>query len=375
MTRARPRAGALCRAWVAAGLWAIAALLPGTPARAQLLSGLEQLSFDFVGSSVPFSEWGRVELSYLGASQVQYFNLNIAGNWALQNIPVFSREGPAINQTTSFSFNLGNSLLGPGFSRGTSLVGGTAPSGFSLTAAPLGTPPPVTAGVPINGGLTRYGAGLQAQTILLPPAALQQAGGAVQPNNTGAHRNFPNQETGDNECVPAAVSNSLMFLRTNNPGAGWGTLPVDIAAMKTATGWTAQGAPVNWSTLKRQYMNNHGYPIMTMDTTSFTDILDAIRQGKDVELSGGWHAAAIVGIADLGGGRWSLDVAHDTSQGMPGGTVTETITWNPTTMRFSGSPGFFDGSIFRYATIEMIPAPGAAVLLMLAALGSIRRRR
>ena len=57
-------------------------------------------------------------------------------------------------------------------------------------------------------------------------------------------------------------------------------------------------------------------------------------------------------ITDLGGGKYKIAVAYDTKQGKNGGTKTESITYDPGTKKFAGSPGFFDRSSFRYAVVE-----------------------
>ena len=65
-----------------------------------------QLDVEFDGDRHQKSAWGAVDLRFLGASGVLYFNLAVvSGNsatpvWRIQNIPILSREG-AVAQTTT----------------------------------------------------------------------------------------------------------------------------------------------------------------------------------------------------------------------------------------------------------------------------------
>lgn len=53
----------------------------------------------------------------------------------------------------------------------------------------------------------------------------------------------PNQEVGNNECVPGAISNSLKFLQMQ--GLKLPDDKISIDAIKPATGWTPAGAPTH----------------------------------------------------------------------------------------------------------------------------------
>ena len=86
---------------------ALAAFLCGAPANAQTLE-FYQLDFDIEGVITLNSDWGVVDLSYIGSSEILYFNLTVNGSWQIQNIPVLSSEGVGYPQTQSFWFDLGN---------------------------------------------------------------------------------------------------------------------------------------------------------------------------------------------------------------------------------------------------------------------------
>lgn len=364
-------------------------------AHGQLIPSIDQMSYTLDGISAPytFSEWGNVNVGFTPGAAMQYFNLNVNGLWVCKNLPVVTREGVGIKQTDSFQFDLGSAL---GYTRGTSRVGMNVPMGFSMTPAPAVNPGTFT-NLNITPGRAVFSSGAVEATALLNAAAGPITGGAAAAPGK-SHADFPNQDCEPDKCIPASVSNSLQFLKARNPGANWGALPVSIEAMVTATNWGLKTPPPPltrpvlgcwnlsdltrpagernaWWQDKNNYMISNGYPIMTMQTFKFGDILEAIGKGKDVELTGDSHTAAVVGITDLGGGSWSLQVAHDTDQDNIGGTQIDTIIFNPVTHKFMGSPGFFDGTGFQYAVIEMVPAPGSIGVLSLAGFFAVRRHR
>jgi hypothetical protein len=160
-------------------------------------------------------------------------------------------------------------------------------------------------------------------------------GGAVVAS-AYAQPDFPNRKQDTNECAPAAVWNSLHYLK-NNGDTNLADGDITIAAMKTAVGWTSDGAPGNWPALKGQYMTNHNIPIVTMETTNPAVAMSALSATNDVEIRMWGHVACVTGIRDLGGGVYSIDILHDIYQGFtPGGRVTQTVTLNTSTGMLSG---------------------------------------
>ncbi|MBA3482490.1 MAG: hypothetical protein H0T51_11800, partial [Pirellulales bacterium] len=341
MSRQRSLASPLRRCRLLLTLFA--ASLLGSAASAQSLSNLTQLSFDLDGVVTPFTEWSTVDLSYTGMSSVQYFNLNYNGSWVIQNMPVLSREG-LISQTQQFAFHNGV------FSRGVDLTG-LSPSFLSATLTPTlqGVPANTPATLAFAPDFEVFDTGTQPETTGLLFAPLVVVGATLPVTMSAAHKGFPNQEAGTLECAPTAISNSLMFLKDKNPSPQWTGKALDIGTMKTATSWDATrgcwifhndarvGSSKNafWED-KDAYMKANGYPVMTKTTTSFADILAAMKAMKDVELELKGHTVALVGMTDLGGGKYSLDIAHDADQSTnPGGTKVETITWDGTS--FTGA--------------------------------------
>jgi len=220
--------------------------------------------------------------------------------------------------------------------------------------------------------------GIAGQEIPAIQPAKPLVGGAAVSAKKHAHSNFPNQECGKDECIPAAVSNSLKFLNKKH-NMGLNDNDLSTAKMKDATNWGTKkiggvivgtggwidhnnarpaGERNAWWEDKKAYMEKNNIPVTTRKITDLSKLAAEIDAGQDVELMGDWHCAAIVGITDLGGGKYKIDVAHDKQQGVtPGGLTTEPITYDPVTKKFKGSPGWFDGSSFRYAIVECPKLP------------------
>lgn len=313
------------------------------PSCQQTFFFLHQLSFNLDGNVTNNSDWGSVTMELPGGSTgVRYFNMRVGDNWVARNLPVppdsffdityrvdfENAPGTAINNIQAFPL---------------------------LSDEPLETAPPVIYILPVGQDNVIFNSGLFDFPIeLFTPGILN--GGPAQNANSAGLKNYDsstqNQEAGENECVPVAASNSLKYLDANSDKDISATS--SIQNMKDATGWTAEGCGVDWADSKNNYMGAHNHPVSTTNTTSFETALQAIKDGKDVELSGGWHAAMVVGITKMDDGKWAVGIAHDTKQGEAGGTKIETIIYDPATGKFSGSPGFFDGSIFRFFTIEAI---------------------
>lgn len=352
-----------------------------SPANTQSLA-FYQLDFDLDGTITTNSDWGEVDLTFTGSTDILYFNLAINGTWQVQNIPVLSIEGSGVSQAMRYCFDLG---VAPG----TDVT--TLNYDYTLTTTTQASMPGGSYPASVQDRSVIMYSGVAGVDIppLLAPAPLvggeAKGGGCVHPN-------LPNQECGKDECVPAAVSNSLQFLNTKYK-LGIAAGDITINKMKQATNWgsktmasapgpgvdrvlspypaskpdpwtkkgcwidhdnnAAAGEKNAWWEDKDAYMKAHNLPITTTKVTSMAEIYKEVCRCQDVELMGDWHAAAIVGITPLAGGKYSIDVAHDTKQGQAGGTEKpQSIKYDPATNKFSGSPGFFDGSTFRYGISE-----------------------
>jgi len=302
-------------------------IVPGQP-----VLTFNQQNFDLGGVVTTDSDWGSVDLTFTGDPEILYFNLAVNGTWQVENIPVVSNQGVGVPQTMTYSFDLG---VPPG----TDVT--NIQYDYSLTPTVQAAMPGGSLPASVTDRWIVIDSGIQLQPIPPVPAATPLGGGGTPVAHTHGTK-FPNQDCGVNECVPAAVSNSLKFLNDKH-NLGLTDAQTSIATMRGATGCGPNGAPVNWYDYKDAYMQANGYPVTTT-VVNVSDIGDEIDKGQDVELTGDWHCAAVVGTTDLGGGKSSIDVAHDTKQGQAGGTKTETVTYDSTTGKLSGSPGFFDGS-------------------------------
>ncbi len=290
---------------------------------------LAQLDVTFDDGAHPDSPWGQVLVDYVGETGVLYFNLAVNGIWRIQNMPVLSREGPGIAQTSAFLFDLG-------VSDGTDVT--TAQVAFDLNTD-------VQAGIPASAAAMGIGdhtwditTGTAGRAISYSPPAPSLIGGQAAGDKVG-HKGFPNQRADNNECVPVALSNSLQWLN-GRYGLGLAEADISIAAMKAVVGWTAAGAGQQWWTKKRTRFKD----VLTTSTIprfNIGEVYDAVARGCDVELRANDHVVAVTGAQKLADGKYSLELTHDPDQKdgkAPEKEGTQTVTWDPKTKKFSGAP-------------------------------------
>ncbi|MGQ0703721.1 MAG: hypothetical protein ACT4PM_11375, partial [Gemmatimonadales bacterium] len=174
----------------------------------------------------PLSQWGSVNIQFVGEEQVLYFNLAVDGNWRVRNMPVLSREGTGVLQSTTFNFDLG-------VAEGTAVA--ELDYAASLTNAPLNAKPAGSQAAAVAPRDYEIFTGLQGGLIpFSPPSPTLMGSAAAGPKK--AHQGFPNQEAGKNECGPAAASNSLQWLKKKH-GLAIADAAITIAAMKAALRW------------------------------------------------------------------------------------------------------------------------------------------
>lgn len=294
------------------------------------------------------SNWGACDVSFDWHGIPLYFNLNLNGHWVVQNVLLFSGENPGQLQSIRANFPL---PIPPGEAFP---IGQVA---FSLTPGQSG-PPVNFSPQPFIPMQYEIYSGFEGDNMTIgPPEPLV---GCLVQDPPAAHANFPNQECGPLECVPAAVSNSLKFLNAKHSmGLADGDLGID--KMKGATSWRKDiGSPhATWPKTKDKYCNlqkagssGAQIPVTTRRLGNHQlDTIEAeIRAGQDVEISTDSHCMALVGIASCEDG-YTIQVAHDTKQGKGGGTVTETGTVSKTSRKISGIP-FVNGQVVRYIVVE-----------------------
>ena len=184
-----------------------------------------QSDFTLDGTSYTDTDWGSVDLTYTGSDSVMYLNVAVNGSWQIENVPVLSQEGAGVTHSKTYSFDLGV----PSGTPVTSLA-----YDYSLTTTTLGAMPGGSNPAAVGDRSFVMSSGIEDAIALLKSAV--QLVGHVVIGPAHVNSGFPNQDCGLNECVPAAVSNSLHFLNDKK------NLDIDpsektIAKMKTATKW------------------------------------------------------------------------------------------------------------------------------------------
>jgi hypothetical protein len=296
-----------------------------------------QLDVEFDGDRRQKTQWGAVDLRFVGSEDVLYFNLTVQSGrsgspvWRLQNLPVLSREGPNVRQTATFHFDLANA------------PGDRVPfleQGWALTPEPFAAMPELAGRAHVGRRDYAIDTGYSGVPITFV-APLEFLAGGPADGAPCSHEGFPNQEAKKDECVPAATSNSLNWMNELY-GLGIATEDITLEAMKGATGWSTDipGCDDNWPDKKESYLVTRGIAVSTEVVERFRidRIRDAICAGCDVELGIGNHCVAVTGIQKLEDGNYTLDLTHDSDQKRPGGTITETAKYDNVFGRFEGDP-------------------------------------
>lgn len=283
---------------------------------------LEFRQLDFVNdeANIQFSNWCSLLLTYESGPDMQFLNVAIESGanapnpaWQVQNMPLPSSAVAGTMETVVFNFDIGSA---PG-QRVTSLN-----FGASITPALVGEPVRDRNSIVTSFAIT-IERGEPGEPFVLDPAVplIFPPDGALLDGEDGQvtrHRNenFPNQPCGKDECVPAAVSNSMQFLNAKH-GLNMPPEKISIAKMKDATGWGPGGAPSGWWNIKDQYMKDNGYQIATTTSNDIQDVITALDNNHDVEIGGRpGHRAAITGVTRIKGNNagWVIHVTHDVKQ-------------------------------------------------------------
>lgn len=307
-----------------------------------------QMDFTFDDKTYENTDWGSVDLLFVGQEPILYFNLAVNGEWQIQNIPVLSIEGANVDQIMTYYFDLGNEV---------GEVVTDITYGYALTEDILLSMPPETDTAIVADGSQIMSPGFGGE---MPDLANAEPliGGLVFTDIKYVHKNFPNQDCEENECVPAAVSNSLKFLNKRHK-LGLDDDDLDIDDMKDATDWDDGCDLFKWWEKKKKYMeDDDDYPFTTRKVTNMDQLIEEINSGQDVEITESWyingkktgHTSCLVGITKLENGQYKLDIAHDREQGVDGRTEITSLTYDPNTKKLSCNGR--GRTTFEYAVVE-----------------------
>lgn len=308
-----------------------------------------QLDFELqFGTHVYYDTgWGELALSYQSAPHTLYLNLNVNGQWAIENIPVVQGRGTCGQETMHYAFGLGT----PPGADVTSVV-----YGISLTSEILLSPPALNKSAPVSDETQRYAAGKQGGDADVDPAGpaqpLKGADEEPDPHPRFSRKDMPNQECGPMECGPAAISNSLLWLKDVHKikDAVMAADDISIAKMKTATEWN-NGVGGGWFDKKDAYMKANKLPIATK-TVPIDKLIAEMDNNCDCEIDGAVHIVAILGVTKLKDGTYSIDIRHDTDQtDDTKGTKDETVIYDPTTGKLKGGK-WLDGKVVDHFVVE-----------------------
>jgi hypothetical protein len=308
-----------------------------------------QLSHMLGNNPIQGSRWGRVALKYMGSPQILYFNLSTNDGWKIQNVPLPSLDGAGVEQTINSSFPITDTTATL-----TTIIYGFKLSDTILTAMPLQT----------------YQDSVHADTIIfcrgygdstfLSGEPTPLIGGQVVDSISISHSPFPNQDCGKYEGVPAAVSNSAIYLNRER-SLGIDENLLTITEMKNAVGFIPNVGSPNWVANKRQYMRQQKLPIEAMPVSGLLWIAHLLRDKNDVEIDvidtingrTKTHTLAVLGIKEQTNGNYDLYIAHDTKQGMgSGGAIIEMITYDQITGQFNGGGGIISGCRLKQVVVE-----------------------
>jgi hypothetical protein len=342
-----------------------------------------QLSVEYDGTTTwTDSEWGCAHFDFTGQAQTMYLNVAVNGTWQVQNAIINSIDGVGIDQTLAVNFDLG-------VTRGTPVS--SLQYAYSLTPTVLTYMPTGSQNAAVTSEWIRQWGGMDDGVMPTDlPSAHPFIGGPAADPQKHVNPRFPNQQCHENECTPAAVSNSLKFLNREK-GLGLTEDQTSIASMLSAShtdgnswiyaGWesTFWGQKYHnaWWQDKNTYMQSHGYNVTTrrIMPADFGQLVSEIDAHQDIELVYSWmtpdgkkggHTVAVTEIDPLPNGKYDLwvvsdwDQANDTKGCYPIG-----FTFDPHTSLLDA--GLVGVMLLDYAVVEC-PEPSIFALLSFGAI-------
>jgi hypothetical protein len=275
----------------------------------------QQLNWYGLTGPIQFSDWGQVTLSYDDPGIAQYLNLNVDGNWVVQNVCVPTGLPAGGGGGGGCAVNLKFDL---GVADGTQV--NSLNYGYSLTTEPATSVPEIQGSAAVTqrdyqiGGEGGYDLGGADKPTHSPQKDAAPNGPktiAIIPGLGG----FVNQPQGPNECAPGAISNSLKYLKSRGKVQG---LNDDISDIKPIIGWGADGAPADWPTRKKNHFENKtGQRVNTrfieapLTLAKAMDLINQLKDGQDIEVDLKGHVEVLVGLALNKDGTVDLVLADD----------------------------------------------------------------
>jgi len=327
-----------------------------TPARIGGPVRICQADIAFNGVETPDSAWGIAELTYEGTRETRYFNLSVAGDWQIRNIPLLIPSGEGAVHTLLLPFDLG-------VEHGVDVP--FIDFGYSLTAEPLSTAPAVDRFEEVQGLLYEINSGVGFEPLVLGSPAPQEGGASGREGATLDE--VINQDCNKDECAPAAVSNALKTLKRDFD------LRIDddlitIAAFKEALGWRPPqgdrpgGTGYDWPELKATYLEENRIPVTSEQVDpgqnlqearkAMNIIIRALERGCMVEITVDGHTALLTSVAAVEGrADYNMTIAHDISQNREGGTQSQNIVYNAGGQKITGG-WLMDGRNVRHFAIQ-----------------------
>ena len=316
--------------------------------------GLRFAQQDYIleSNTIVNSDRGRLDFTYMGAPKILYFNLNVNDNWQIVNMPLPSLNGPNVEQTLTLTFPIAGSI---GIDVTSILYG------FRLSDTVLTSMPPLSRQASVYSDTVLFCRGYGDTTFLAPQPAAPLIGDRSFDTTIVVIPGFPNQDCGRFESVPAAVSNSNLYLNLRH-SLGIDEADLSIAEMKEIVGFVPNSGSPNWVANKRQAMQERRLPIGTELISGLSQLRDLLTDRNVVEIDVAItangksmvHSVPVLGIVRLYNGNFVFYIAHDTKQG-PGnyGTKIEAVVYDINQAKFAGGSGLFDG-----ASILQIVAEG-----------------
>ncbi len=263
----------------------------------------EQLDWEGLLTSTPDSNWGRVTVDIDKPAGIYYFNLEVDGNWVIQNLSVESSSTP---QTVMSFFDLGvehgtdvsnvNYVVSFDSSPQFSMPAGTSGSAtVENLEYQIGTEDEIDHGPTPSGPKTK-------------PSTVTVTSSAKLPNLD----KFKNQPQGKNQCAPGAISNSLKYLQAR--GKISSTLPTSISDVGGVIGTDANGTPSDWPDKKKKHYKNHvttRYITAPLTLAKLQDLMKELKRGQDIEVDLKGHVEVLAGVRLKSDGTVDFDLFDD----------------------------------------------------------------